>query len=156
MPEVCKRGCGKGSQEVKEEDRFYIGVVGSRSRDYFWDFYRVTRRFIKWKIYAEKKGLEVVVVSGPTTKDDGRTWISPKGGDRFAVVLANLFELERLWFPADWAIYGRSAGFKRNTDVAKICDVLISCVAYNRKGGTEDTIKKYIKFHGSDGLEIVL
>lgn len=135
---------------------FHIGVVGSRRRDDFWDFYRVARRFIWWKKWAEKRGYKVIVVSGPMTKDEGRTWITPTGGDRFAVILANHFNLERRWFPADWAIYGNVAGFKRNKDVAELCDVLIPCVARNRKGGTEDTIKKFVKFHGEWGLDIVL
>ncbi len=139
----------------RERDDFYIGVVGSRTRDYFWDFYRVARRFIWWKRWAEKRGYKVIVVSGPTTKDDGKTWISPKGGDRFAVILANHFNLERRWFAAEW-FRGRHAGFLRNTDVAKLCDVLIPCVAYNRKGGTEDTIKKFVKFHGDERLDIAL
>ena len=47
-------------------------------------------------------------------------------------------------FHADWEKFGRGAGFVRNGDIANNSDVLIACVAKDRKGGTEDTIGKFL------------
>jgi len=47
------------------------------------------------------------------------------------------------------------ANYERNTLVAGDSDVLISCVAPDRTGGTEDTIKKFIK-QGKDKFMVRL
>ena len=107
-----------------------IGIIGTRRRDSFNDFEKVEKAFLK--VY--KKG--DVICSG----------LCPKGGDRFAVLLSKMYNTEALWFPADWNKHGKKAGFVRNTDIARESDILIACVADDRKGGTEDTIKKYLKF----------
>jgi len=52
-------------------------------------------------------------------------------------------------YPADWKKYGKASGFIRNDDIAKDSDVLIACVADDRKGGTEDTIKKFNHMHSN-------
>ena len=106
-----------------------IGIVGSRRRDSNKDFMLIEEAFKN--IYEPGD----IICSG----------LCPKGGDRCAVILAKEYKTETLWFPADWKKYGRSAGFARNGDIAKASDILIACVAADRKGGTEDTIKKYIK-----------
>jgi len=116
-----------------------IGIVGSRKRDSNIDFLDVHKKFIE--IY-----------------NDG-DWICsggcPKGGDRFAHRLHKDYETPYLEFPAAWSKNGRSAGFVRNTDIAKASDVLIACVSPERVGGTEETIKKFIKYHGKERLYIV-
>lgn len=116
-----------------------IGIIGTRRRDDKTSEKKVWRAFKK--VY--KKG--DTICSG----------LCPKGADRFAVVFAKKLDAKTLWFPADWKKHGRAAGFIRNTDIAKESDVLIACVAEDRKGGTEDTIKKFIKFHGPKKLIIV-
>lgn len=119
-----------------------IGIVGTRSRDSEQDFDIVARKFLE--LY--------------TPEDRICSGLCPKGADRFATYLAKEWEnylLPPLWFPANWSKYGKSAGFIRNTDIARESDILIACVSNNRKGGTEDTIKKFIKFHGSKNLYIV-
>lgn len=78
-----------------------------------------------------------------------------KGGDRFAEVIAKEFNCPTMIFPADWKRYGKAAGFIRNTDIALRSNKLIACVAHDRKGGTEDTIKKFIQAHGEENLIIV-
>ena len=119
-----------------------IGVVGTRKRDGPKDFLKVFKKFKS--LY--KKG------------DSICSGLCPEGGDRFAVIIADIYKLpkkKRLWFPADWEKYGNSAGFIRNTPIAETSDIIIACVAKNRKGGTEDTIKKWKKFHKDDcNLEI--
>ena len=79
----------------------------------------------------------------------------PKGADRFAFILHLDFDLPYLEFPANWKKYGNIAGFIRNTDIAKCSDVLIACVSRDRTGGTEDTVRKFIDFHGEENLHIV-
>jgi len=59
--------------------------------------------------------------------------------------LATQYKTKTIWYPADWNQYGKAAGFIRNTYIARDSDVLIACVADDRIGGTEDTIRKYLK-----------
>ena len=123
-----------------------IGIIGTRSRDSESDFLLVEYAFLK--VYQ----LGDTVCSG----------LCPKGGDRFAVILAEQHHAPTLWFPAEWdnleasnarirrnkwgKLYNANAGFDRNMDIAR-SDILIACVAEDRTGGTEDTIKKWKKFH---------
>lgn len=116
-----------------------IGIVGSRRRNSEKDYEAVAKAFDE--VYEKGD----IVCSG----------LCPKGGDRFAVVLAGIYETPTLWFPAEWDKHGKAAGFIRNTDIAKSSDILIACVASNRKGGTEDTIKKFVKDKGADNLILV-
>ena len=106
-----------------------IGIVGSRSRDTKEDYKKCLKAFMK--IYEEGD----IIISGGC----------PKGGDRFAEKIANSNDIEMTIFPALWDVYGKGAGFIRNSLIAKCSDELIAVVADNRKGGTEDTIKKFEK-----------
>ena len=127
-----------------------IGIIGTRQRDSLLDYREVRAAFNK--VYREGD----IICSG----------LCPKGGDRFAVIIADelrLPEEKRLWFPAKWddlkvlgAVvrynkwgkpYNTKAGFIRNTDIARESDILIACVSKDRIGGTEDTIEKWKEFH---------
>ena len=113
-----------------------IGIVGSRRRDETEDLILVAK--------ALNTQLEKYKAHGIT----GFKIISggcPQGGDKFAEMLAEEMAIEKQIFKADWRRYGRGAGFVRNTDIADTSDILIACVAEDRKGGTEDTIKKFCK-----------
>ena len=46
--------------------------------------------------------------------------------------------------------------YARNTLIARDADDLIAVVAEDRKGGTEDTIKKFLKKSSEDNLHLVL
>jgi hypothetical protein len=118
-----------------------IGIIGTRQRNTKEDFALVEEAFLR--VYEKGD----TICSG----------LSPQGGDRFAVILAEKYNTPTLWFPAKWGKYGRSAGFKRNIDIAKNSDILIACVAKDRKGGTEDTIKKWRINHSeySEGIILV-
>jgi len=119
-----------------------IGVIGTRRRDSNNDFLLTKEAFLK--VYEKGD----TICSG----------FCPKGGDRFAVILAEnlkLAEDKKLWFPPDWDQYGRGAGFVRNTYIARESDVLIACVSKDRTGGTEDTIKKWKKFHPNKEVILV-
>ena len=118
-----------------------IGIIGSRRRDTEDDFNSVWQAFTK--VY-----------------EDGDTIVSggcPKGGDRFAEIIAGRMGANMIihWpekVPPGsprWAY--TKANYARNTLVAQDSDIIIACVAADRKGGTEDTIKKFKKFY-PDGV----
>lgn len=110
-----------------------IGIVGSRRRDSNSDL-KLTRKAFD-SIYEEGDR----IVSGHC----------PKGGDRFAEIIAEELGLTEengklILHRAKWNEFGKRAGFIRNTDIAKDADILIAVVSSDRKGGTEDTINKAI------------
>ena len=116
-----------------------IGIVGSRRRNSPKDFKKVEQYFLKEYTPGDW------ICSGGCSK----------GGDRFAVLLHDKYKTPYLEFPANWEKYGKSAGFRRNTDIAERSDVLIACVSNDRTGGTEDTVKKFRKLKGLTNLIIV-
>lgn len=123
-----------------------IGIVGSRRRDSAADYVACLAAFRDEYIPGDR------IVSGGC----------PKGGDRFAEVIAGhvaedegreLSEVIVIHLPdrskldpdlvaknprAAHAVVNNA----RNSLIARDCDVLIAVVAQNRSGGTEDTIKK--------------
>ena len=123
----------------KEKSMKYIGIVGSRSRDSQDDYDATEKVFLK----MYEKGDEIV--SGGC----------PQDGDRFAEIIAKKHDIPIIIFPAEWAKYGRGAGFVRNTDIAKKSGELLAVVAPDRRGGTEDTVKKFHKFHPTKKARLV-
>lgn len=116
-----------------------IGIVGSRRRNTDMDYAIVEHTF--FRVYRDGDS----IVSGGC----------PKGGDDFAEELSKLYRIPiKIHYP-EWDKHGKVAGFIRNTFIAKDADILIACVADDRKGGTEDTIKKFIKFHGDTNLILI-
>ena len=118
-----------------------IGIIGSRRRDTSAD-YKACRK-IFFSIYEEGDH----IVSGGC----------PKGGDKYAELIAKELGLTEnnqglIIHRTDWKRYGRGAGFIRNTPIAQDSDVLIAVVSHDRRGGTEDTIKKAEKM----GKKIIL
>ena len=129
-----------------------IGIVGTRRRDDIKSFRKCLRRFLSLYKHGDS------IVSGGC----------PKGGDRFAEIIALTItdagglcvnetwllsskerkeEIELREAPitlhlAEWDKYGKGAGFIRNGLIAEDCDVLIAVVAKDRTGGVEDTIRK--------------
>jgi len=114
-----------------------IGIVGSRRRDTYEDLKLVHSAF--YDIYNEGD----VIISGGC----------PKGGDRFAELIAKTDNIKIIIHYPDKASLPHPAykwdyariNFDRNTLIAQDSDVLIACAAADRKGGTEDTIKKFLK-----------
>jgi len=116
-----------------------IGIVGSRRRNTVKDYQVIVKAF--FKIY--KSGDKII--SGGC----------PKGADSFAENIAEVHHIPIKIFYADWKRLGKKAGFIRNTDIAEESNVLIACVASDRTGGTEDTIKKFLKNHPKSDLYLV-
>ena len=70
-----------------------------------------------------------------------------KGADTLGEKYAKEINIPTLIFPANWEKHGKAAGFIRNEDIIKNCDV---CVAFwdNKSKGTQhslDLCKKYNK-----------
>lgn len=117
-----------------------IGIVGSRSRDSNTDLLLTTETFLDY--YNEGD----TIVSGGC----------PKGGDRFAEVIAATVGCPIHLHKAEWDKYGKGAGFYRNTFIARDADLLIAVVSAERKGGTEDTIRKFLAKEGVDESHLIL
>ena len=116
-----------------------IGIIGTRRRN-------------------SHKDLHLVTLKLKELYEDGDTFCSggcPTGGDSFADIIARKTGIPILIFYAAWNKHGRGAGFKRNTYIAEKSDILIACVAEDRTGGTEDTIKKFLKNKPEEALYLV-
>jgi len=123
-----------------------IGIVGSRARNSREDKNIIKNLLIK----KMKQGRRFHIVSGGC----------PRGADRFAEECAKELGIPiTIYYPDksklpdnpknyDWA----KVFYERNTWIAEDCDVLLAMVHDDRKGGTEDTIKKAEKF----GKKIIL
>lgn len=107
-----------------------IGIVGSRRRD-------------------DEGALLLLLNAFREHYTPGDTLVSggcPKGGDRFAELIAKQFGLTLVIHFPDWdGPDGKAAGFVRNGKIAKDCDILLALPSFDRTGGTEDTIKKALK-----------
>ncbi len=121
-----------------------IGIVGTRRRDTPAAYKVVEKKF--FEIYEEGDW----IVSGGCGK----------GGDRFADVIAKNNGIPILTIYPNYKRYKGGAPIVRNGPVAENCDVVIACVMHpedgleevlqRTKGGTEDMLKKHIKFVGPD------
>lgn len=116
-----------------------IAIIGTRRRDKGSDQKAIEKQF--FEIYEEGDW----IISGGC----------PKGGDRFAEIIAKQNGIPILIFYPNYKKFGRyNAPKERNTDVAKIATDVIACVMNpedgfskiieRQKGGTEDTIKKWV------------
>lgn len=117
-----------------------IGIVGSRRRNGAPDM----------------KAIEEVLL---TNYEDGDRIVSggcPVGADCFAEYLAKKHQIPILIHYAKWSKYGNRAGFVRNNDIARDADLLIACVAEDRKGGTEDTIQKFLNLFQKSPDKVIL
>lgn len=124
-----------------------IGIIGTRRRNGTEAIHVICKEF--FQIYTPGD----IIISGGCKQ----------GGDRIAEALANLIgdgsqDFIRIHYPdksqldsALMKINPKAAyakiNYARNGLIAEDSEFLIACVAPDRKGGTEDTIKKWKKFH---------
>ena len=106
-----------------------IGIVGSRRRNSEEDYQKLLAKFKE--IYE----VEDEIVSGGC----------PQGADSYAELIAYQNQIPIKIYYAEWNRLGKRAGYARNSYIAYDADVLIVCVASDRTGGTESTIKEYLK-----------
>jgi len=117
-----------------------LGIVGSRKRDSMRD-----KALLRQRILVLNP--EVIISGG-----------CPRGADRFAEELAEELGIPiKIHYPeiSDGASYWERirAYYARNQKIAEDSDYLIALVSKSRKGGTEDTIRRFLKLGKSD-LEI--
>lgn len=105
-----------------------IGVIGTRQRHTHEAYKKIRDAVMK-----EYKPGNFLVSGG-----------CPKGGDRIAEIIASNYGIPLLiWYP-NWTVNKKGAGYARNIYIAKTASKeLVAAVSSNRKGGTEDTIKKW-------------
>lgn len=115
-----------------------IGIIGTRKRDK-----PSIRRLIEekfWEIYEEGDW----IISGGC----------PQGADKFAEQIAKSEGIPILTVYPNYKRFKQGAPIVRNGTVAEISDVIIACVVNpefgiyeileRKKGGTEDTIRKFV------------
>ena len=107
-------------------------VVIAGCRDY--TNYDEAKDYIDFCLSDLIKENDIVIISGCASGAD-------KIGERYAE--ENGFKVEQ--YPADWKTYGRSAGPRRNRQMAEVCDYVI-CFWDGKSKGTKSMIyyaKKY-------------
>ena len=129
-----------------------LGIVGSRTRNSQEDYQIVEDIVLD---FHKKHVRKLILVSGGCSK----------GADNFAEQIKDKFGIPILIFPPDkiklktlntgnykkdYAIIA----YERNSEIAKASAVLLALVADNRVGGTEDTIRKFLKCNLHDNLMI--
>jgi len=121
-----------------------LGIVGSRRR-----ILPADKELIRNRIRAHHPDM---IVSGGCSK----------GADRFAEELAVELGISIMIFRPDFRRFTATttkgdiinAYYKRNEKIAEASDYLIALVAFDRKGGTENTINYFKKSGKEKMLEI--
>lgn len=99
---------------------FKVIVAGGRK---FNDYHLLKERLDYYLQYKVRQGYEIVIISGGATGADSL-------GERYA--RERDYCVER--YPAEWDKYGLSAGYRRNTEMAKVADALIAFWNGSSKG----------------------
>lgn len=136
---------------LKASGRRTIAIIGTRRRDTEADYKKVHNAFLK--IYQEEDS----IVSGGCKR----------GGDRFAERIAKTASIpitihypdlskldQQLMLINPRAAHAR-INYARNVLVAQDADIVLACVAPDRKGGTENTIKRFCKRLRASETELV-
>ena len=119
-----------------------VGIVGSRRRDSNDDFLLVKKAF---DLLFSSLNEEVTIVSGG----------AKEGGDSFAEILSLRYEVNFVRYKPLYRLYGKNATHVRNQKIADDSDILIAAVAEDRTGGTESTIKKFLRHHDKSKLVLI-
>ena len=109
-----------------------LRIVIAGCRDF--NDYKEAKEYIDFCISNIRKANKIIIISGGASGADTL-------GERYAK--ENGFKVEL--YPANWEKYGRSAGPKRNEQMAKICDYVI-CFWDGKSRGTKSMIE-YAKKH---------
>ena len=102
-------------------------VVIAGCRNY--NNYTQARQYIDLCLSNIRKEYDIIIVSGGASGADAL-------GERYAA--ENGFKVEK--YPADWKTYGKSAGPKRNKQMANVSDYVI-CFWDEKSKGTKSMIK---------------
>lgn len=94
-----------------DKEIFKVIIAGGR----YFNNYELLREKCLSILSDKMETCEVYVVSG-----------CAKGADSLGEIFANEFMLKINKFPADWETYKKSAGYKRNVQMAENADALIA------------------------------
>ena len=121
-----------------------IGVIGTRRRHN-----AAAQKAIEDKFFELYEDGDWVVSGG-----------CGKGGDEFAHQIAKKNGIPILIFYPNYKKFSRGAPMARNVFVAQHSDVIVACVirpedglaevVKREKGGTEDTLRKFVRFYYHD------
>jgi hypothetical protein len=95
----------------EKKDNFKVIIAGSRG----FSNYKLLKETCDKLLKEKKKTHNVVVISG-----------NAKGADSLGEKYSNDEDLDLEIFPADWKKFGKSAGFRRNEQMAEFADALIA------------------------------
>ena len=95
--------------ENKTNDKMKVAIVGSRSIN--------DQMFVEYlfRCFTYIFGKPTKIISG-----------GARGIDTFAEDFAHTFNIDLQVFKPDWAKYGKKAGFIRNEDIIKNCDICLA------------------------------
>ena len=118
-----------------------IGIVGSRRRDSEEDWRKV------WEVFDEHYRPGDTIVSGGCEQgaDSVAERIAKQRGITITVHYPRKEDLNQELLKTNPRAAYAIINYARNTLIAKQADLLIAFVAPDRKGGTEDTIKKFLR-----------
>ena len=108
-------------------------IVIAGCRDY--NNYDEAKEFIDFCLHNIRRENDIIIVSGCASGADAL-------GERYGK--ENGFEIER--YPADWDTHGKSAGPKRNKQMAEVGDYVI-CFWDEKSKGTKSMIDYANKFN---------
>ena len=91
---------------------------------------------VKWLNYV----VEQLTHLGATEVVSGKA----RGGDRIGELAAQKLGLPVMAFPAQWDLFGKSAGFRRNEQMARYAD---ACVCLPGGKGTQHMYEMASKMH---------
>jgi hypothetical protein len=114
---------------------YKIIVAGGRE---FNDFELLRREFIAFCLERKYGSHDIEIVSG-----------TAKGADKLGERLAELYEIPVNRMPADWDTHGKSAGYRRNADMAAYAD---ACIVF--WDGESKGTKHMIDLAKKAGLEL--
>ena len=105
-----------------------LAVVGSRT---------FTDRKLCWKMLddLQTKYNIIEIISG-----------GARGADSYGEAYADYHHIKKTIFPAEWDKYGKKAGYLRNIDIIKNCDV---CIAFwdGESRGTSHDLDLCVKYN---------
>ncbi len=107
-------------------------VVIAGCRDY--TDYDNAKKYIDYYLINIREENNIIIISGGAKGTDAM-------GERYAK--ENGLKVEK--YPADWGKYGKSAGPKRNEQMARVCDFVI-CFWDGKSKGTKSMIESAKKY----------
>jgi len=127
-----------------------IGIIGSRRRDTNEDYENIWEAFSRIYDKGDK------IVSGGCKQ----------GGDKFAEIIASklgmteengdlILHKPKVVSKGSPSFMYAKVNYERNTLVANDSDIIIACVAPDRTGGTEDTLRKFLKIKDMENVILV-